>query len=84
MDLTYDVNFTLWREAFLRVGGRECFLSRQNRALVDMGLDKVCEWYIAYFGLENYKTQSTKLRTLISPGAFGERFFGFCFANFEV
>lgn len=84
VDLTYDVNFTLWREAFLRVGGRECFLLRQNRALVDMGLDKVCEWYIAYFGLENYKTQSTKLRTLISPGAFGERFFGFCFANFEV
>jgi len=83
-DLTYDVNFTLWKEAFLRTGAKECFLSHQNRALVDMGLDKMCEWYIAHFGLENYMAQSAKVRTLISPGSFGERFFGMCFANFEI
>lgn len=83
-DLTYDVNFALWREAFLRIGGRECFFCVQNRALVDMGLDKMCEWYIAHFGLEHYMTQSSKIRTLISPGALGERFFGMCFANFEI
>ncbi len=84
VDLTYDVNFALWRKAFLRVGGREYFLCVQNRALVDMGLDKMCEWYIAHFGLEHYMTQSSKIRTLISPGALGERFFGMCFANFKV
>ncbi|MBD5166012.1 SAM-dependent methyltransferase [Helicobacter sp.] len=84
VDLTYDVNFALWREAFLRAGGREYFLCVQNRALVDMGLDKMCEWYIKHFGLEHYMTQSSKIRTLISPGALGERFFGICFANFEI
>lgn len=82
VDLTYDVNFSLWRKVFLLAGGKEYFLSRQNRALVDMGLDKMCEWYIAHFGLEYYMTQSARLRTLISPGALGERFFGMCFANF--
>lgn len=84
VDLTYDVNFALWRKAFLRAGGREYFLRVQNRALVDMGLDKMCEWYIAHFGLEHYMAQSSKIRTLISPGALGERFFGMCFANFEI
>lgn len=84
VDLTYDVNFALWREAFLRAGGQECFLCVQNRALVDMGLDKMCEWYIAHFGLEHYMAQTSKIRTLISPGALGERFFGMCFANFEI
>lgn len=84
VDLTYDVNFALWRKTFLRAGGREYFLCVQNRALVDMGLDKMCEWYIAHFGLEHYMAQSSKIRTLISPGALGERFFGMCFANFEI
>ncbi|TLD86292.1 SAM-dependent methyltransferase [Helicobacter sp. MIT 05-5294] len=83
-DLTYDVNFAFWREVFSRFGGVEWFISRQNRALVDMGLDKMCEWYIAHFGLEHYMAQSASLRTLIAPGAMGERFFGFCFANFEA
>lgn len=84
VDLTYDVNFALWREAFLQNGAREVFLKHQNRALVDMGLDKMCSLYIAHFGLESYMQQSAKLRTLISPGSFGERFFGCCFANFKV
>ncbi|MBX7491152.1 SAM-dependent methyltransferase [Helicobacter turcicus] len=81
-DITYDVNFALWQEAFLCAGGKTWFLHRQNRTLVEMGLDKMCSWYIEKFGLESYMLQSGKLRTLISPGAFGERFFGFAFANF--
>ncbi|TLD82882.1 hypothetical protein LS70_006215 [Helicobacter sp. MIT 11-5569] len=81
-DITYDVNFSLWKGAFLRSGGESWFIHRQNRALVEMGLDKMCSWYIEKFGLESYMRQSGKLRTLISPGSFGERFFGFVFANF--
>ena len=81
-DLTYDVHFGLWQKAFENIGGKTLFLHRQNRALVDMGLDKMCEWYIAHFGLQTYMQKSAKLRSLISPSAFGERFFGFCFGNF--
>ena len=81
-DLTYDVHFGLWQKAFESACGKTLFLHRQNRALVDMGLDKMCEWYITHFGLQTYMQKSAKLRTLISPGAFGERFFGFCFGNF--
>ncbi len=81
-DITYDVNFALWKELFIKAGGDELFIKHQNRALVDMGLDRMCSWYIERFGLESYMQQSAKLRTLISPGAFGERFFGFAFANF--
>ena len=81
-DMTYDVNFTLWQEIFLRYGGKTWFIHHQNRALVEIGLDKMCAWYIEKFGLESYMRQSTKIRSLISPGAFGERFFGFAFANF--
>lgn len=82
MDMTYDVNFTLWQEAFLRCGGKAWLFHHQNRTLVEMGLDKMCALWIEKFGLESYMRQSGKLRTLISPGAFGERFFGFVFANF--
>ncbi|MCI5968351.1 SAM-dependent methyltransferase [Helicobacter sp.] len=82
MDMTYDVNFTLWQEVFSRFKGKPWFIHHQNRALVEMGLDKMCSLYIEKFGLESYAQQSNKLRTLISPGAFGERFFGFVFANF--
>ncbi len=81
MDITYDVNFTLWEQAFLRFG-KTLFIHRQNRALVEMGLDKMCAWYIEKFGLETYMHQSGKIRSLISPGSFGERFFGVAFTNF--
>ncbi|MDD6055737.1 MAG: SAM-dependent methyltransferase [Helicobacter sp.] len=82
-DLTYDVNFSLWRAAFLRAGAKEIFLKHQNRALVDMGLDKACELYIEKFGLESYMKHTSKIRHLISPGGFGERFFGFCYGVVE-
>ncbi|WP_299546377.1 SAM-dependent methyltransferase [uncultured Helicobacter sp.] len=81
MDMTYDVNFTLWQHIFSQFGGKTWLMHHQNRALVEMGLDKMCAWYIEKFGLETYMRQSGKLRTLISPGSFGERFFGFVFAN---
>lgn len=81
-DITYDVNFMLWQHIFSQFGGKTWFIHRQNRALVEMGLDKMCAWYIEKFGLESYMHQSGKIRSLISPGSFGERFFGVAFANF--
>ncbi|MDE5603846.1 MAG: SAM-dependent methyltransferase [Helicobacter sp.] len=80
-DITYDVNFTIWKSYFQCIGAKELFCHRQNRALVDMGLDKVGEWYIAKYGLESFMKNSSKIRTLIEPGLLGERFFGMAFVK---
>ena len=82
MDMTYDVNFTLRQEAFLRCGGKAWLFHHQNRTLVEMGLDKMCALWIEKFGLESYMRQSGNFGACHSSGAFGERFFGFVFANF--
>ena len=81
-DITYDVNFNFWGNVFKKYDAREVFLHRQNRALVDMGLDRVGEWFIERFGLENFIKQSAKIRSLISPSLLGERFLGACYSNF--
>ncbi|CAM2923699.1 SAM-dependent methyltransferase [Helicobacter burdigaliensis] len=78
-DITYDVDFSLWEEEFKKAGAKELFFGRQNRILVDFGLDKVGEWYIHTFGLESFMHHSSKIRTLIDPALLGERFFGIGF-----
>ncbi|WP_158654859.1 SAM-dependent methyltransferase [Helicobacter mesocricetorum] len=80
-DITYDVNFAIWNSHFQSIGAKKLFCHRQNRALVDMGLDKVGEWYIAKYGLESFMKNSSKIRTLIEPGLLGERFFGMAFVK---
>lgn len=75
-DITYDVDFSFWEKEFLKAGAKELFFGRQNRVLVDFGLDQVGQWYIHTFGLESFMKQSSKIRTLIEPALLGERFFG--------
>ncbi|AWI34634.1 SAM-dependent methyltransferase [Helicobacter apodemus] len=80
-DITYDVNFTIWNNYFETIGAKKLFCHRQNRALVDMGLDKVGEWYIAKYGLQSFMKHSAKIRTLLEPGLLGERFLGMAFVK---
>ncbi len=80
-DMTYEVNFAYLKNLFLQVGAKEILFGRQNKILVDMGLDKVGEWSIKNFGLESFMHHSPKIRTLIDPAIFGERFFGIGFAR---
>lgn len=82
-DITYDVVFSLWDRIFSSQKAQCAFLHRQNRALVDMGLDKVGEWYINCFGIDNFMQESSKIRTLISPSLLGERFFGACWESLD-
>ena len=80
-DLTYEVNFSYLKILFSKIGAKEIFFGRQNKILVDMGLDQVGEWYIQNFGLESFMRLSPKIRTLIDPEILGERFLGILFAR---
>ncbi|KPH50818.1 SAM-dependent methyltransferase [Helicobacter pullorum] len=80
-DITYEVHFGYLKNLFKAMNAKELFFGRQNKILVDMGLDKVGEWYIQNFGLESFMHHSPKIRTLIDPAFLGERFFGIGFAR---
>lgn len=80
-DITYEVNFEILKDYFLSLNAKEVLFGRQNRILVDMGLDMACNWYIEHFGFESYSKESSKIRTLIDPSFLGERFFGFCYCK---
>lgn len=81
-DITYEVNFEILKDFFLDLKAKEILFGRQNRILVDMGLDIACNWYIEHFGFGAYTKESAKIRTLIDPSFLGERFFGFCYHKY--
>ncbi len=73
-DITYDVNFSHLREAFEGAGFDFLEYKNQSSALIDFGIAELLELYLQKAGEEAYLKEAAKVKTLIAPNGFGERF----------
>ena len=82
-DLTSDVNFAELTSFFERAGARRIYFSRENRALLEMGLIRAIEQKSAHLSPKEHAKEMMKVRSLLDPGLLGERFKCACFAKGE-
>jgi SAM-dependent MidA family methyltransferase len=73
-DITYDVNFSHLREAFEGAGFDCLEYKNQSSALIDFGITDLLELYLQKADEEAYLKEAAKVKMLIAPNGFGERF----------
>jgi len=73
-DMTYDVNFEHLKKAFLQEGFIFCEYKNQASALVDFGILDLLQIYLQKAGNTAYAKEAAKVKALIAPEGFGERF----------
>ncbi len=73
-DITYDVNFSHLQEAFRDVGFEYLEYKNQSSALIDFGITELLELYLQKAGEDAYLKEAAKVKMLIAPNGFGERF----------
>lgn len=73
-DITYDVNFDHLKKAFLQEGFKFCEYKNQASALVDFGILDLLQIYLQKAGDTAYLKESAKVKALLAPEGFGERF----------
>jgi SAM-dependent MidA family methyltransferase len=73
-DITLDVNFDQLTKEFLALGFERKFYKTQMSALVDFGLLDLLEILRQKAGEAAYQAELSKVKLLISPSHFGERF----------
>ncbi|NPA74052.1 MAG: hypothetical protein GXO12_05005 [Epsilonproteobacteria bacterium] len=73
-DITYDVNFSHLKDAFLQSDIKTISYSTQAKALVDFGLIKLLEILKNNSDEKSYIRELNKVKYLIDPHFLGERF----------
>ena len=73
-DLTYDVNFNHVKSAMLESGFKEIEFKSQMSALVDFGINELLDLFRQNVDEKVYKNELEKVKRLILPTYFGERF----------
>jgi len=73
-DITYDVNFEHVSEAFIDAGFTEVLYETQARALIRFGIIEILEQFSKQASQANYRRETDKIKTLISPTIMGDRF----------
>jgi SAM-dependent MidA family methyltransferase len=73
-DITYDVHFGIWQDEFEKLGFRAQKLKNQSRALIDFGIDALIGKMLACVDEKTAFEQLRRIKTLIAPEGFGERF----------
>ncbi len=73
-DLTFDVHFGAVMDAFEAAGFDTVAFEKQSRALIRFGLIDLLEQYAQTATQADYLHHADKIKTLIDPGAMGERF----------
>ncbi len=73
-DITYDVNFTHVKDAFLEAGIECVQYSTQLVALIEMGILDLLAMLKEHAGDDIYAQELEKVKILITPSLMGERF----------
>lgn len=73
-DITLDVNFDHLTKAFVSNGFTRLFYKAQMSALIYFGIDKLLEILAKEAGQKAYEYELSKVKLLLSPAHFGERF----------
>ncbi len=73
-DITYDVNFGRLARAFEDAGFMALEYKNQASALVDFGILELLEIYLNKSGESAYLKEAAKVKALLAPDGFGERF----------
>lgn len=72
-DLTYDVNFEIFKYEFEKLSFKSSFKT-QARALIDFGLDGIIKQMLESVDDKTAFAQLARVKMLIAPDGFGERF----------
>ncbi|PAF52747.1 SAM-dependent methyltransferase [Helicobacter sp. 13S00477-4] len=78
-DITYDVNFSFLTKCFESFGAKKVLYGNQGKVLIELGLMDLLEKFSQNTSYEGYLREISKIKPLISPGGFGERFQGIVF-----
>lgn len=73
-DITYDLNFAHLKEAFVAAGFEFAEYKSQASAMIDFGILDLLQIYLQKAGEAAYLREAQKVKALMSPEGFGERF----------
>lgn len=73
-DITYDVNFSILKDAFENTGAVEIIYETQLKALVRFGITDLLEMLHKNVDESSYLRESNKVKTLLEPTGMGDRF----------
>ncbi|MDR2905461.1 MAG: SAM-dependent methyltransferase [Helicobacteraceae bacterium] len=73
-DLTADIPFFYLRNCFEKAGFAKIKITRQNSALINMGLTELLDIYQTKRGFEAYQKELGRVNVLLNPAQMGEKF----------